>query len=79
MLDFIYKSNYESGLDVDLIAPALMLIMDVLIHFIQHHLIEFQPRDNYCELLQLLFLRAEGADFWTPRACHWAYWMAKLI
>ena len=30
-----------------------MPVMDDLIHFIQDQLIEFQPRDNYPELLQL--------------------------
>jgi hypothetical protein len=80
----IDRFSYESGLDVDFIASALMPVRHDLIQFIQHQLTEFQPRDDYRELLQLslLFLGAENSEhihIQAPGACHRARWMAKLI
>ena len=54
---------------------AFMPVRDDFIHFVQHQLIEFQPRDNYRELLQLLllFLGAKSSgnvNFQAPGACH---------
>src|SRR6218665_3283140 len=80
----IDRSSYESGLDVDSIASALMPVRDDLIRFIQRQLTAFHPRDDYRELLQLslLFLGAEpngDVHIQSPGACHRARWMAKLI
>lgn len=80
----IDTSMYASGMDVDYIAVVLNPVRDELIHFIQHQLTVFQPRDDYRELLQLslLFLGAAcGADekILAPGAYHRARWMAKLI
>src|SRR6218665_2970575 len=76
----IVRSSYESGLDVDSIASALMPV----IRFIQHQLTAFHPRDDYRELLQLslLFFGAEpngDVHIQAPGACQRARWMAKLI
>ena len=46
------RFSYESGLDVDFIAPAPMPVRDDLIQFSQHQLIEFQPRDNYLSIFR---------------------------
>lgn len=57
----VEKSRYENGLAVDFIASALTSVMGDIIHFIGHQITEFQPRDDYHELLHssLLFLGAE--------------------
>ena len=52
----VQLTRYEIGLDVDFIVYVLMPVRDDLIHFIWHQVTEFQPRDNYCELLRLLLL-----------------------
>ena len=80
----IDRSNYKSGLDEGSIASALNPVRNDLIHFIRQQLTEFQPGDDYRELLQLslLFLGAEcSADVHVqaPGAFHRARWMAKLI
>src|SRR6218665_3197714 len=57
---YIDRSTYESGLKVQSIALVLEPIRDELIQFIQKQLVQFQPRDDYRELLQLslVFLRS---------------------
>lgn len=81
----IDRSRFESGMDVDGIASALNPVRNDLILFINNQLTEFQPRDDYRELLQLslLFLGVErNTDIIhvrAPGACHRARWMAKLI
>ncbi len=81
----IDQSKYESGLKEDPIASVLNPVRDDLIKFIQQQLTEFQPRDDYRELLQLslLFLGAElknvSVHIQVPGAFHHARWMAKLI
>lgn len=80
----INRSRYESGLAVDSISSVLGPVRDDLTRFIQRQLTDFQPRDDYRELLQLslLFLGAEcSADLnvQAPGAFHRARWMAKLI
>lgn len=71
----IDQSSYKSGLDLDSIASALNPVRDDLIHFIRQQLTGFQPRDDYCELLQLslLFLGAEcsaNVHIQAPGAFH---------
>lgn len=80
----IDRSSYESGLKMQSIALVLNFIRDELIQLIQQQLVQFQPRDDYRELLQLslVFLGADyGADvhIHAPGAFHRARWMAKLI
>src|SRR6218665_3403561 len=80
----IDRSSYESGLKVQSIALVLDPIRDELIQFIQQQLVQFQPRDDYRELLQLslVFLGSVSeahVHIRTPGAIHRARWMAKLI
>src|SRR6218665_4132912 len=80
----IYRSAYERGLKVQSIALVLDPITDELIQFIQQQLVQFQPRDDYRELLQLslVFLGSVSeahVHIRTPGAIHRARWMAKLI
>src|SRR6218665_3842655 len=80
----IYRSSYDLGLNVQSIALVLDPIRDELIQFIQQQLVQFQPRDDYRELLQLslVFLGAVSeahVNIRTPGAIHRARWMAKLI
>jgi len=80
----IDRSSYESGLKVQSIALGLDPIRDELIQFIHQQLVQFQPRDDYREQLQLslVFLGSVSeahVHIRTPGAIHRARWMAKLI
>lgn len=80
----IDRHNYESGVADHLIASQLESEKDVLLAFISSQLSQFQPRDDYRELLQLaqLFLGADlraDVTIHQPGALHRARWMAKLI
>lgn len=57
---------------------------DEIINFAKKKLTEYQPRDDYKELLQLsiVFLGGElenGVSFKMPAGLHRARWMAKCI
>jgi len=81
--NYIDRSKPESSVDDQAVASILGPQMESLIQFFQHQLQEFQPRDDYKELLQLalIFLGDEASDVHinTPGAYHRARWMAKLI
>lgn len=57
---------------------------DVIIKFAKEHLQQFQPRDDYRELLELTIIilggvPKRGVRFMVPGALHHARWMAKSI
>ena len=80
----IDKTKYESGIKDNLIAAQLMPMKENLLRFFRTQLLEYQPRDDYKELLQLalLFLGNESTSeihIHKPGAFHRARWMGKLI
>ena len=57
---------------------------DSVIKFAQSQLNKFQPRDDYCELLELSFIflggtPERGIRFRYPSAIHRACWIARTI
>jgi hypothetical protein len=80
----IDKQSYKSGVADESIALQFESDKDDLVSLIHFQLSQFQPRDDYRELLQLglLFLGAAlpaDATIHQPGALHRARWMAKLI
>jgi hypothetical protein len=80
----INRQAYESGIQDETVAAELEPVKEDLINFIRIQLAEFQPRDDYRELLHLalLFLgdnTSVGIHVLAPGAFHRARWMAKLI
>lgn len=77
------KTSYESGLSDPEIATALVPISEDIIQFAQDQLSNFQPREDYRELLilVLIFLGVDttAGNIRAPGAFHRARWMAKLI
>ncbi len=57
---------------------------DDIIAFCKDHLLKVQPRDDYCELLELTIIYLggtpeRGIHFRQPGALHRARWMARII
>jgi hypothetical protein len=80
----IDRQSYESGVADEAVAQQLDSAKADLLTFIHNQLSQFQPRDDYKELLQLslLFLGEAlpaGVMIQQPGACHRARWMAKVI
>jgi len=80
----INQEAFKNGLMSTFISPNLNVLKTYIVKFIFDKSTEFQPRDDYKELLQLNlyffgeeFLEKNG--FGKPRACHRARWMAKII
>jgi len=80
----IDRCEYESGVADPSVASQLESEKDDLIAFISCQLSQFQPRDDYRELLELalIFLGADtraDVTIHQPGAIHRARWMAKII
>jgi hypothetical protein len=80
------KSMHESGIQESHINNRLQADKEEIVSFINEQLSEFQPRDDYRELLtlSLLFLGVQTAEhkpikIRAPGAVHRARWMAKII
>lgn len=79
------KTDCLTGLRDDLIANELADVAENIIAFAVRQLEEFQPRDDYRELLQLTIIFLGGTiprgafSFRTPGGLHRARWMAKAI
>ncbi|XP_044596983.1 uncharacterized protein LOC123273609 isoform X2 [Cotesia glomerata] len=77
-------SNYTPGILDPIILNALEDVKEETVTFITNQLQVAQPRDDYCELLELslLFLNTTSStqiSFKRPGAMHHARWMAKAI
>jgi hypothetical protein len=81
---FIDQTTYLTALSEEQTASEVADITAQMISFAQHQLFEFQPRDDYHELLDLtiIFLGGvpvKGVSFKAPAGLHRARWMAKAI
>ena len=67
----------------DTVASVLVPVRTDLVYFIDSKLAEFQPRDDYKELLHLALLilgsETDGIQIIAPGTFHRARWMAKLL
>lgn len=79
----IDKTNFKTGLTDSIIAANLNDDKNSLIEFYSRQLEFNQPRDDYCELLQLVLVFLDKSPmqikFRPPGAYHRARWMAKII
>ncbi|KAG8176621.1 hypothetical protein JTE90_028603 [Oedothorax gibbosus] len=82
--EFIYTTKYQTSRSDDVTVSALADIADERITFAKNQLQEFQPRDDYKELLNLVIVFLGGVPvkeifFRAPAGLHRARWMAKAI
>src|SRR5207244_2772563 len=80
----IDRCEFESGVADPSVASQLETEKDDLVAFISCQLSQFQPRNDYRELLELaqIFLGSDvraGVTINQPGAIHRARWMAKVI
>jgi len=76
--------DYQTSLSDTNTANAVVNFADSIIHFCMNQLKQFQPRNDYNELLELsdIFLGGmpvKGITLKTPAGLHRARWMAKAI
>jgi len=75
--------NLESSDNDQVVTAVVKPLKESLIQFFQNQLKEFQPRDDYKELLQLalIFLgdNLSSIHINAPEAYHRARWMSKMI
>lgn len=77
-------TKYQTYRTDDVTVSALADIADDRITFAKNQLQEFQPRDDYKELLNLVIVFLDGVppkeiSFRAPAGLHRARWMAKVI
>lgn len=82
--EFIDRSNYDTATSDEKLLGAVSSIASEIIAFAERQLEQFQPRDDYRELLELTItflggLPSRGISFKTPAGLHRARWMAKSI
>jgi len=80
----INQAAFSSALNDNSTAAVIVSWKDSVISYAVDQLQRFQPRDDYCELLELtiIFLGGcppRGVHFRQPGAIHRARWMAKAI
>ena len=80
----IDQNAFSTAMEDDSTAAVVTPWKDAVIHFAVAQLGEFQPRDDYRELLELtiIFLGStppRGVKFQFPGALHRARWMARAI
>lgn len=81
---FIDQSKYQTGLANEQTVSEIVDNSQHIIAFAQDQLDNYQPRDDYQELLELTIIFLGGApssgiSFKRPAGLHRARWMAKLI
>lgn len=80
----IDKTKYESGLEDVNIRDLITPVRKNLLKFTEDQMNNFQPRDDYKELLQLISIflgenTIKPVHINAPGAVHRARWMAKII
>jgi len=80
----INKTNFQTAVSDVMTSNAVLDISVDMISFAKEQLLEFQPRDDYKELLDLsiIFLGGvpvKGVSFKSPAGLHRARWMSKAI
>lgn len=80
----INKKNFKSGVSDPFVLTYVENIADDAISFVKNQLLEYQPRDDYKELLKLtlIFLGdipETDISFRAPGGIHRARWMANAI
>ena len=82
--EIIDRSNFQASSSNDIVHSAVSSVANEIIAFAENQLQQFQPRDDYRELLELtiMFLGgvpSQGCSFKAPAGLHRARWMAKAI
>ena len=82
--EFIDRSTYDIIASDEALHSAVSGVASQIVEFAKRQLEQFQPRDDYRELLELtiIFLGgvpARGVSFRAPAGLHRARWMAKSI
>lgn len=80
--EYIDRASCKSVLATD--SALVVDVKDDIIDFAVKHLENYQPRDDYRELLELVIIflggsPSRGVHFMAPGAIHNARWMAKAI
>jgi hypothetical protein len=80
----IDTADYQTANSDDNTAGAVAGVDEELLHFLETQLQQYQPRDDYQELLQLaiIFLGgtpSKGISFKAPAGLHHGRWMAKAL
>lgn len=78
------RSSFQAAQTDDFASSQVSDVADEVISFAQYQSHEFQPRDDYKELLDLVIIflggiPAKGVSFRQPAGLHRARWMAKAI
>jgi len=73
---FIDRSDYATVTSDDVLSNAVSNISDGIIAFAKEQLRQFQPRDDYCELLELTItflggVPVRGVSFRAPERGGW--------
>jgi len=80
----INQKDYQTVVCNEMYSNAFADIADETITFCMNQLLQYQPRDDYKEFLNLTIiclggLPTTGVSFRTPAGLHRARWMAKVI
>ncbi len=80
----IDTADYQTALSDESTAGAVADVAGQLLHFSEAQLQQYQPRDDYKELLQLTIIFLGGVpakeiSFKAPAGLHRARWMAKAL
>ena len=82
--EFIDRSRFQTSSSDEIVYKAVSKVASEITAFAETQLQQFQPRDDYRELLELtiMFLGgvpSRGCSFKAPAGLHRARWMAKAI
>ena len=81
---FLVLSNYQSGVETEVLSGILGSCKESIVCFAKEHLSYHHPRDDYQEFLELVIIflgeaPGRGVHFRSPGAMHHGRWMSKVI